>query len=252
MIRLQIRCPPPPECLPRSGALLIDFYEIKITAGATPQVQEQGIRFSEARPLETPALLKNSDETPLMNMEFKGLFVACAPIRQRIATSVLSLRSLYSDSLDFREALPALQPRLAITKLMSHSKDNVSVTVLSFNIPFVQLDISKDVLDGLQFWTDDVTQLLECTFNTDGDDTQPKNTNPSKSVRPRGTSEKIVRIAISDGIFHAAFLLIAWLNIQQCLLGQWFQNYRINMLFTLFSYPPSIPVSLLISTLRGR
>jgi autophagy-related protein 2 len=248
MIRFQVRCPPPPVCLPRSGALLIDFYEIKITTGATSLAQEQGLRFSEASPLDTPVLPKNVDETTLMNVEFKRLLVACAPIRQHMATSILSLGSLYSDSQDFRETLPALQPRLAITKLMSHSKDSVSVTMLSFNIPFVQIDISKDVLDGLQFWTDDVTQLLERTFNTDGDDTQPKNT---KSVRPRGTSEMIMKIAISDGISHAAFP-IASLRIRQLLLGQWFQNCRINVFFILFSYPPSTPASSLISTLRGR
>jgi autophagy-related protein 2 len=83
--------------------------------------------------------------------------------------------------------------------------------MLGFNIPFVQVDVFKPVLDCLQFWADDISQLIERTFNGDGDSDQLKNidrsitktrsTGASKSVRSGGKSETVVKIAISDGIF---------------------------------------------------
>jgi len=157
-----------------------------------------------------------------MEMELKRLLVAYSPVRQRTATSVLSLGPLHpatvgaedvreSQSFGTSETLPALRPQISITKLTSRSKESSSVSMLSFNIPFVQVDIFKDVLDGLQFWADDVSQLMERTLSHDGNNGQVKNmdylktrnTAAPKSVRSRDTSEIVVEIAISDGIINS-------------------------------------------------
>jgi autophagy-related protein 2 len=212
MVRLQIQCPPPLGYLARSGALVIDLCEIRMVAGSMLPTREQRTRFAEVNPPENTALPDDFDETSLMEVEFKRLLVACSPIRQRTATSIISLGPLHSGGQDIHESLPALQPHLSITKLTSRSKESSLVTMLSFNIPFVQVDMFKHVLDGLQFWADDVSQLIERTFNCDGDNGQSLNmdglmmrtqsTNPAKSV---GTSETVVKIAISDGMFFIQF-----------------------------------------------
>lgn len=218
MIRLQIQCPHPPECLPRSGALLLDCHEIRITAGSMPPARRPGTRFAVADPSETTALPKDFDETSLMEADFKRLLVACSPISSQRATSILSFGPLHpggQDTGDVRqigtsEILSSLQPHLSITKLTPHSKERSSVTALSFNIPFVQIDVVKHVLDGLQFWADDISQLIERTFNSDGDNGQSKNLGPL-STRTRitnapirsssgGRNEIVVKVVISDGI----------------------------------------------------
>lgn len=203
MIRLQIQCPPPPGCLLRSGTLIIDVYEIKIISGFMPPAREQSTRFADVTLSETTALHNDFNETSLLDMEFKSLLVAYCPIRQRTATSILSLGPFHSSD---QETPSALQPRLSVTKLTSRSKNSSSLTMLSFNIPFVQVDIFKHVLDGLQFWADDVSQLIENTFNCDEDAGQSQNMdrlvmkNRSSSA---SRSETIVKIAISDAFARA-------------------------------------------------
>ena len=220
MIRLQIQCPPPPGCLPRSGALLIDCHEIKITTGPMPPTRRQGTRFAVPDPSESTAL---PDETPLMEVEFQRLLVACSPIHHHTASFVLSFGPLHSgdqdtgdaQSMGMGETLPSLQPHLSITKLTLRSKESSSVTMLSFNIPFVQVDVFKPVLDGLQVWADDVSQLIDRTFNGDGDNGQSNNLDrlaTKTRITKRSSSgdrvEMVVKIVISDGIssIHCSYL----------------------------------------------
>jgi autophagy-related protein 2 len=212
MVRLQIQCPPPAGCLPRSGPLIIDFHGVKITTGSMPPAQRQGARFEGVNLSGTSSTPNNFDENFLMEVKIQRLLVACSAAHQRMATSILSLGPLHpsitggreSQSFGMDESLPALQPQLSIAKLMSHSKESPSVTVLSFNIPFVQVDLFKPVLDSLQFWADDVSQLIDgygvdkAQFKNSGQLTEARNASASKNAR---SSETVVKIAISDGIF---------------------------------------------------
>jgi autophagy-related protein 2 len=186
-----------------------------MTSGSIPPTREHSARFAEVIP---PVLPDNFEETSSMDVEFKRLLVACSPIRQHKATSIISIGPLHSGDQDIRETLSALQPHLSIKKLMSRSKESFLVTVLSFNIPFIQIDIFKHVLDSLQFWADDVSQLIERTFISDSDNAQQnmdeliartQQTTASKGVRARSTIETVVKIAISDGMVSIQRFFVA-------------------------------------------
>jgi autophagy-related protein 2 len=178
-----------------------------------PPAQGQGARFDGVNLSGTTALSDNFDETYRMEVKLQGLLVACSPAHQRTATSFVSLGPLHPstagghESFGMNENLPALQPQLSITKLTSHSNESPSVTVLSFDVPFVQLDLFKHVLDSLQFWADDVSQLIdsygidEAKLKDTGQSmTEARNASASRNVRSGVSSETVVKIAISDGI----------------------------------------------------
>lgn len=49
--------------------------------------------------------------------------------------------------------------------------------ILSVDIPSVYIDVSKPVFNAIQYWIDDVTQLVDRTFGGDNDDTSTERAN---------------------------------------------------------------------------
>ncbi|KAF5380922.1 hypothetical protein D9615_004012 [Tricholomella constricta] len=163
MIRVQIRCPSPLQCSPRSGALVIDLHGVRLFTA--PEPLKQATRFATTG---APIVPRPSEETFLLGADFKRIIIACSSVHESSATSILSAASLASSSDDgdvVLELVAPLHPRIAITKSKPASTEFTTVMALSICIPSVVVDISKPILDSLQYWADDVAQHLDRIFN---------------------------------------------------------------------------------------
>ncbi|KAG6866970.1 hypothetical protein C0991_003886 [Blastosporella zonata] len=158
MIRVQIRCPSPSRSHPRSGALMIDLRDIRLST--SPVQAKNSTRFTAdiPRPRERPV----SNESFILGAEFERIVVAYCPARETSGRSILSIGSL-SSSLDdtFNPVAPSLLPRVTVAKSSPVAIERSEVVAISLNVPSVVVDISKPILDGLQYWADDVTQHMD-------------------------------------------------------------------------------------------
>ncbi|KAF8798079.1 hypothetical protein BYT27DRAFT_7203788 [Phlegmacium glaucopus] len=161
LVQISMRCPPPPNRNNRSGALIISLNDINLSAGLKrPR--------PSARFVATDSFAGNSDmsdEAILLNAEFGRAVVACSSVGAQVATAFISLGPLTHDT-DFQDQTPSLviphppplQPHVSIIKPTSKV---VPIRAFSVDIPSVHVDISKPTFDALQYWADDVAQLLE-------------------------------------------------------------------------------------------
>jgi autophagy-related protein 2 len=160
MVRISIRCPPPPNYNTRSGSLIIALNDISLSAGL------KRIKPS-ARFTATDSFAGNSDisdDSILFNAEFGRAILACSSIGAQVAIAFVSLGPLAHD-MDFQDQTPSsiapqpfpLKPRVSIIKPTSKV---VPIRAFGVDIPSVHIDISKPTFDSLQYWADDVTQLL--------------------------------------------------------------------------------------------
>ncbi|GLB34893.1 putative autophagy-related protein 2 CAD motif containing protein [Lyophyllum shimeji] len=179
MIRVQIRCPPPARRPLRSGALVIDVHGIRLFN--SPEPSKKGIRFAAAQLPDQREAPQPSNEILVFGAEIKRMNVACCPAHESVATSIFSLGSLVSRSDaqghdDFEAAESPLAPRITVTQSNPASVERSAVLALSFEIPSVVVDISKHILDSLQYWVDDMAQRLDKAFNGEygGDDSDDK------------------------------------------------------------------------------
>ena len=167
-----MRCPPPPNQNVRSGTLLIALNDISLSAGF--KRTKPSARFAA-----TDSFAGNSDisdDTILFNAEFGRGVIACSSIGAQVAIAFVSLGPLAHD-MNFQDQTPSypqpfpLQPRVCIIKPTSKV---VPIRAFGVDIPSVHIDISKLTFDALQYWADDVTQLLGelCGKTNDGIDTE--------------------------------------------------------------------------------
>lgn len=231
MIRLELRCPPPPDKGPRSGALVIDLHAVTIVNG--PSLTKPAARFATLDPdhlLPTP-VSRASDGNLLVGAEVGRIVLACSLMGERTATVIASLGSLDSthDTPSYRTGsqppLP-LKPRISISKpkptarsAFLHSSVS-AVLALSIDVPSIHADVSKDILDGVQYWADDVAQLVERAIgknagegNTEGTDSHDTSLIGSRffaksrsgsgsalTATPQDTaSEIVVKLVIAEG-----------------------------------------------------
>jgi autophagy-related protein 2 len=168
-----MRCPPPPNHNTRSGTLIIALNDISLSAGF--ERTKPSARFAT-----TDSFAGNSDipdDTILFNAEFSRAVIACSSIGEQVAIAFVSLGPLahHTDSQDQTvsiapQPLP-LQPRVSIIK---PTLKVVPTRAFGVDIPSVHIDISKPTFDALQYWADDVTQLLGDMSSkaNDGTDTE--------------------------------------------------------------------------------
>jgi len=257
MVRLQIRCPCPPGRPRRSGAFVLDFHDIRLSTGPTPGKPPP--RFSVLDYPLPPATLhtpEGSGGNVLLAAECRRIVIANSLVEGSKATTVLSLGPLnsvsdVSDELrSSNTLLSPMQPRITLTKStppsMSSSIPTIPTLALSVDIPSVHVNISKSVLDGLQYWADDAAQLVERSFGTAiGDsDTERADSRDTSLIGSRffaksrsgsgsglsasrgdAASETVIKVAISEGRkFLACHLSFSDESLQclseSCFLGK--------------------------------
>ena len=169
-----MRCPPPPNHSSRSGTLIIALNDISLSAGF--KRTKPSARFAATDSFAGHSDI--SDDAILFNAEFGRAVIACSSIGAQVAVSFVSLGPLAHD-VDFQDQTPnsivpqpfPLQPRVSVIKPTSKV---VPIRSFGIDVPSVHIDISKPTFDALQYWADDVTQLLGDMSNkaNDGTDTE--------------------------------------------------------------------------------
>ncbi|KAJ7285766.1 hypothetical protein C8J57DRAFT_1168465 [Mycena rebaudengoi] len=167
MIRLQIRCPPPPGRPPRSGALVLDLHDVNVSTG--PVERKNVTRFAPADTnVATPV-----DADALFSVGFYRIVISCCPAGENKATALLLLAPLTSGSVE-DPLFPNLLPRVTVSKSKSprgasHPTSDSTTLVLIVQIPSVHIDISKQLLDSLQYLADDIAQRIERAIEGEND-----------------------------------------------------------------------------------
>ena len=236
MIRVQIRCPSPPSLLQRSGAAILDIHALTLTSRSSLGVGD----MYPGVDTKTESIYQDSSsrDNHLLTAEWRALLLACSSAGAETAKGFCSVGPLLSDAdteapashdhIRFQcDASPTR--RFSIVKLSrnppSPSRQNgrrTAAVVTEIDIPSVALNISKPLFDGLQFWADDVSQLLERTTATPNDAAQENvSRNPSllgsrffsnskqgsleipvceiPSGNIKSSTESIVKVTISEG-----------------------------------------------------
>lgn len=158
------------------------MHDLKLLPGGTvDQIGRSSTRFAMAEdtylagayPTQRPA--RSTDNT-LLSADWGRIIVAYAPVADAKASSILSLGPCVTDetkregvqfgagtSSHFQDPELSLRPQLAVIRSPSPSLAHsppVSALAITLDIPSVHVELSKPILDGLQLWADDVTQLM--------------------------------------------------------------------------------------------
>lgn len=168
MIRLQVRCPSPKGSPPRSGSFVFDIHDTRLTNWAPPS--PPGARFG---PSDSPGsrVIDAAEDSLLLSAECRRIIVASSLVGENKASSLISVGSLrpadflHESYHDFgTDQRPLLQPRIAVTKsksLPQSTRPSFTILALSVWIPSVHVNVSKTIVDGLQYWADDLSQFME-------------------------------------------------------------------------------------------
>jgi autophagy-related protein 2 len=235
MIRLQVRCPPPPHVAePRSGSVVLDMHNVCISPGAPAKSSKSMARFAEEG---EGAKDPNLGIDALLSVEFRRLILAYAPTGQNKAIAILSAGPFstpriadisspnFGASPSSAETIslnPPLIPSIVIGKSTrtrsSSTTPALPGTILAVSVSCVHVNLAKPVLDGLQLWADDVSQLLERAFGEHPEsqkgsrDTSIVGSNffvksrsgsdsETSDLESEDVSETIVKIMVSEGTF---------------------------------------------------
>ncbi|KAI0709250.1 hypothetical protein C8Q76DRAFT_654887 [Earliella scabrosa] len=251
-IRIQIRTPPPADRSPRAGAVIVDLHDLRLSPGAAPQQEVvRNARFGTAEDLygaDAPSQSLGHDNV-VLGAIWKRIVVSYSVVGESKARAILSLGPLSQRDPDqgaqFGVGTPparesstqSLRPQLIARKspAASHSSATPSVTstTVSIDLPSIHVELSKPLLDGLQLWADDLTQLAEAAFaepagsdtstqrggsgdssligsryfartSTVGSGTDSGGTSLANTMRPRQEqrSEIAVKIAVTEAVLR--------------------------------------------------
>jgi len=248
MIRVQIRCPSPPSLLQRSGAAILDIHGLTLTSRLPLGV---GDMYPPGIGTKTESTHQDSSsrDNHLLTAEWQTLLLACSSAGAETARGFCSVGPLlpdadaevpaFHDHIRFQcDASESLTRRSSFVKLSQNppfpSGQNgrrSAAVVTEIDIPSIVLNISKPLFDGLQFWADDVSQLLERTTATDDAAQENMSRDPSllgsrffsnskhgsveipvdeiSSDNIKSSTESIVKVTISEGeSLHILILLV--------------------------------------------
>ena len=178
-LRVEVRTPPPPTKSTRSGSVVVDIHDLRLSPGEAP---EQGgaptARFGTAEDMyghDGSSQGPRGSSTVLLGASWKRIVVSYAATGEPKARAILSLGPLGSSGgewADFGVGSPppldaagqGLRPQLVVRRAQPSTADVSNHTAISIDLPSIHVELSKHTLDGLQFWADDLTQLMERAF----------------------------------------------------------------------------------------
>ena len=244
MIRFEVRCPPLPPRTPRSGAIILDLHGTRLSSG-TQLERKPTTAFAGADSPSSPhsplfCAQESLRRHALLTAACQRLVIAVSPLGQRTANMVLSLGSLSSTEEVIQEvgsfgaiASPPVtlpDPPSSIRIFISQSESTISsqrptpsnTVAVTIDVPSVHADISKLLLDSLQLWADDVSQLVEHAAAGDTDTEKAESRNPSligsrffaktrrhgseesssgfSGTRAEVGNETVIKIVLSEGL----------------------------------------------------
>lgn len=172
MIRVEVRCPPPPPHLPRSGCMLFDLRGLVISND--PPSTKSSLRFSEGMKSSPP---RSSGDTSsvILRVRLQEILAAYSSVGDNVAHAILTLSYLSTkedgpdtSALLATETEPDTLPLSIVLGRLNAAKESTSNPLnkltMTVGIPLVNLVMDKAIFDGLQCWADDVAQLIEKSF----------------------------------------------------------------------------------------
>ena len=134
----------------RSGAIVLDVHALSVNSSPPA---ETGLHFA----IDDTQTLAN-DDRHIVSVDWQRALVAISPAGQDLATSFISIGPLMSDAMSRNRQ--SLLPRVNV------GSSTLGSTTVVFNVPSVHADLTKDSLDSLQLWADDVAKVMERTPTT--------------------------------------------------------------------------------------
>ncbi|KAI5124376.1 hypothetical protein M0805_008979 [Coniferiporia weirii] len=164
LVRVEVRAPSRQQ--PRSGALVVDVHCTRYTSNPHLHSRNgrQVPRFEESdeRNAGFEDWFSDVNGIPAAAVEMRRVVIAYAGISQSQAESVLSLGPVSdSDIEDTRDSPSPILPLICLRSIETAGSSQPGSTALLARLPSVHIVMNKCLLDGLQLWTDDVSQWLE-------------------------------------------------------------------------------------------
>jgi autophagy-related protein 2 len=186
MVRLDIRCPAPPNrrgswgdgAHLRSGIVTLDIHGLCATIKQPGEVAPR--RMSERHASEPKA----SVEWQKMLLffcrvpgEFLGLVSFRADLVDKRAAAFIAIGPLVPDPTDHDVLLPIIEVRST-----TNPTSQIKTSTITCRIPSVQAKIRQRTIEGLQFFADDITHWLDGAF---GDGSAPRPRDDLKMIGSR-------------------------------------------------------------------
>jgi len=238
VIRTEVRCPQPPRFPDsRSGALVLDLHNIHLfPGGSSGDGSALKARFSD---LDAPGDVSHfsSRRAPhnLFLLDVGRIVVAHSLAGEGKACLLVSLGPLSPVPTGVTIPRPGgvsptpgdqgfSSPAVSISANRTTSKprqQRPGTLVVTTDIPSVYANLNKPLLDGLQYWADDISQLAERAFGDKSKDSgsergisrnssflgshyfaqSSEGSEAGFSPKPlgEGTSETVVKLSVSEG-----------------------------------------------------
>ncbi len=177
-IRLSVRCPPPTHLSNRSGTLIFDFRDTNFALHTEPPTPTVSFAHRGSSPEPEP---NSSQGMVLFDITFDRIILAYSLVGTTTAASILSVGPLEEDNhTQFMDSeAPPLKPRICIMRPRLGTSKTAPGLALGIDLPSVQGSLDKTYFDALQYWADDVSQLLERMSGHEADTEPNDSRNPS-------------------------------------------------------------------------
>lgn len=186
---MEVRCPPPVDSPPRSGAFVVDVHGFVLCNGDLATQPRPSTRFASAddTPSSPMSQVPATRSTKLLSAECQRVLFAASLAGESKAQCFLSLGPILDgttassgegDHWSPSAQTPTLPPRpicLSISRPPTSTAETPDSKtsgplVVAFELPSLYVSLSKSVLDDLQFWADDIAKLSGRAFGVTTDD----------------------------------------------------------------------------------
>lgn len=238
VIRVEARCPQPPRCSDgRSGALVFDLHNIHLSPdGSSGSRSASKARFAD--PDEASHFSSRHIPQNLLSLDVGRIVVAHSLVGDGKAYLLVSLGPLSqvpvspgAAALRFGGMNPVPGDQDSSSSVINICVNNTTskpqkqkpdTLVITTDVPSVYVNLNKSLLDGLQYWVDDTSQLAERIFgDRQKDSTSERGLSRNSSLlgshyfaqssggsesefspRPVGgsASETVVKLSIAEGL----------------------------------------------------
>lgn len=219
MVRVEVRCPPPPRFpKSRSGTLVLDLHDIHLSTGGSPGGESPlKAHFADIDASRDVSHFSSwSVPNSLFLLGMGRIVVAHSLAGEGKAYSFVSLGPLSPAPISPGVATPrfgGMEPSqgdhnlslaaisISVNKATPKPRQQKPATlIITMDIPSVHANLNKPLLDGLQYWVDDISQFMERIFGE-----KPKDSSSERGLSRNSSLLGSHYFATSSGGSEAEF-----------------------------------------------
>lgn len=180
VIRVEVRCPQPPRCSDsRSGALVFDLHNVRLSPGSSSGGRS-ALKARFVDPDEASHFSSRHGPKNPLSLDVGRIVVAHSLVGDGKAYLLASLGALSQVPISPSAATPRFgsmnpapgdqdSPSSLINICVNNTtskprKQKPDTLIITTDVPSVYVNLNKPLLDGLQYWVDDTSQLAERIF----------------------------------------------------------------------------------------